>query len=152
MRFSLIVLLWFVFVFTVSAGEIPDTLLDAIGRVESSWDNLAVGDKNLANRAHGIYQIRQPYLDDVNYIAGEERCQNIWGKDQLTMADIKADPGKARWCVRVYMEYYGRIYTQHTGKEPTAEVYTRIHNGGPFGWKHYATLAYWKQVKAAWKV
>ena len=126
-----------------------DELLDAVGQVESSWDNLVVGDLNLINKAHGIYQIRQPYLDDVNKIAGPDRCIRVWGKFRLTMKDIKADPAKARWCCAVYMEYYGKQYTKATGREPTAQIYARIHNGGPKGWKRYATLAYWQQVRKA---
>ena len=31
--------------------------------------------------------------------------------------------------------------------KPTYEVYARIWNGGPDGWKKRSTLKYWKKVK-----
>jgi hypothetical protein len=36
---------------------------------------------------------------------------------------------------------------QETGKQPTDEVFARMHNGGPTGYKKSATIEYWQKVK-----
>jgi hypothetical protein len=113
---------------------------------ESKGDRHAVGDKHLRNHAYGTLQIRSMYLRDVNRIAGKN-VQRTWGKKNLTLADMK-DPAKAQWAARVYLSTYGREYQKHTGRAPTAEVYARIHNGGPDGWKQGKTLAYWRNVNS----
>lgn len=105
----------------------------------------AVGDKHMRNKAYGLLQIRAPYLKDVNKIAGRDEIRKRWGKDKLTMKDMK-DQAKAEWAFHVYLSHYGKIYTHRTGKIPTVEVYARIHNGGPNGWRDKDTLKYGKAV------
>ena len=107
----------------------------------------AIGDKHMRNKAYGLLQIRAPYLKDVNRIAGKKEVRRVWGKDKLTMADMK-DSAKAEWAFHVYLSYYGEIYRQKTSKIPTAYVYARIHNGGPNGWKDKDTVDYGKAVVA----
>lgn len=34
-------------------------------------------------------------------------------------------------------------------RPPTVEVYARIWNGGPEGWRKSSTLAYWRRVRNA---
>lgn len=109
-------------------------------RENAAGDVNAVGDKHLRHKAYGLLQIRQPYLTDVNKIAGKD-VQAVWGKSKLTLADMK-DPAKAEWAFHVYLWYYGERYERLTGNVPTAAVYARIHNGGPNGWKNKRTLQY----------
>jgi len=111
----------------------------------SKQDPNAVGDKHLRNKAYGLLQIRSPYLKDVNKIAGKNEVRRLWGKDQLTMEDMK-DQAKAEWAFHVYLSHYGKVYTRKTGKVPTAEVYARIHNGGPNGWRDKDTFKYGQAV------
>jgi hypothetical protein len=85
------------------------------------------------------------YLRDVNRIAGKD-VRQTWGKPNLTIEDV-IDPVKARWAARVYLSHYGNVYRKRTGMVPNEEVYARIHNGGPDGWKKGSTLGYWMNVE-----
>lgn len=111
--------------------------LAALIAVESGGDKAAVGDRNLRNKAFGVCQIRQPYLDDVNRIAGTD-----W-----TMRQVAASEPLSRWCVVVYVRHYGRRYTRMTGRPLTPEVAARLHNGGPNGWRKKATEPHWRKVR-----
>jgi hypothetical protein len=111
--------------------------LAALIAVESGGDKTAVGDRHMRNRAYGVCQIRQPYLDDVNRIAG-----TAW-----TMRQVADSESLSRWCVVVYVRHYGRRYTRLTGRPLTAEVAARLHNGGPDGWRRKSTDAYWNKVR-----
>jgi hypothetical protein len=125
----------------------PDILLEGIARTENpTFDPNKVGDRELTYKAHGILQIRQPYIEDVNRIVGKKAMMEIWGKSVLTIQDIK-DPEKAVWSAKVYLSHYGKRYERLTGKKPTSEIYARIHNGGPDGWQKYSTTRYWAKVK-----
>jgi hypothetical protein len=112
-------------------------LLAALIAVESGGNHDAVGDLHLQNKAYGILQIRKPYLEDVNRIAGTS----------VTMEQVRKSKTVSRWATVVYLRHYGKVYERKTGKKPTYEVYARIHNGGPNGWKKSSTDAYWKKVK-----
>lgn len=59
------------------------------------------------------------------------------------------DPAEGRRVWALYLGYYGARYRKATGRTPTAEVYARIWNGGPKGWRKSSTLAYWRKVRAA---
>jgi len=133
------------------ASEVDDILLNALESKESKGNASKVGDKHMVYRAHGVLQIRKPYLDDVNRIVGKKAMREKWGKSVLTMQDMK-DRGKARWSAVKYLTYYGKVYQDRTGREPTDEIYSRIHNGGPFGWKTSATDNYWASVQSNIKV
>jgi len=104
---------------------------------ESDGRNGVVGDKHLRNRAYGVCQIRKPYLDDVNRIAGTG----------ITLEQVRYSPGISRWCTYQYLSHYGKRYTRITGKEMTMEVAARIHNGGPNGWQRSSTDVYWEKFK-----
>ena len=113
-------------------GEDLDEVIDRLIEVENpNRDPNAVGDKHLRHKAYGLLQIRQPYLDDANRIAGTS----------YTIKDMK-DPDKARAVAKVYLRYYGSVYERKTGKAPNLEVYARIHNGGPSGWQKSSTNEY----------
>jgi soluble lytic murein transglycosylase-like protein len=101
-----------------------DALLDAIAKVESNDNPVAVGD---GGRAAGKYQIHRSYWADGTRILGVN-----WKYEDAT------DPYKARQVVRAYLSHYGR------GKSLTDLA--RIHNGGPQGDRNKATLAYARKV------
>ena len=111
--------------------------LAALLAVESGGDKAAVGDKHLSNRAYGIMQIRKPYLTDVNRIAGTN----------YTLKRVANSEALSRWCVVTYVKHYGKRYTRLTGKPLTIEVASRLHNGGPNGWKKRSTDAHWIKVR-----
>ena len=115
------------------------TFLTALAMVESGNDPTAVGDRNLRNKAYGIYQIRQPYLDDVNRIAGTN----------FTIEDMVESEVISRWCVVTYIKHYGR--QERTGKPLTMEIASRLHNGGPNGYKRKSTDAHWNKMKSKLK-
>jgi len=108
-------------------------------------DTNAVGDVELTHKAYGLYQIRQPYLDDVNKLVGKKDMRRVWGKDKLTIEDMRS-PEKSRWVVCRYLKHYGTLYERKTAKRATVEVYARIHNGGPNGWMRPATNEYGKRA------
>lgn len=109
------------------------------------YDSSAIGDKHLRHKSYGLLQIRAPYLSDVNRIAGRTKMRELWGKEMLTVLDMR-DPQKAYWAFDVYLTFYGEQYTQETKKIPTVEVYARIHNGGPHGWRNPKTEQYGRSV------
>lgn len=104
-----------------------------------------VGDKHLRHKAYGNFQIRLTCLADVNKFIGKKKMRQIWGKNKLTMADM-LDQRKSEWVFINYLSHWGKVYTKETGKIPTIEVYARIHNGGPNGWKKWNTRDYGKLV------
>lgn len=130
----------------MSAAAALMAVLAVLPVVESGGNSSAVGDRGLRNRAYGEYQIRQPCVDDVNAIAGAEVVKT-WGRP-LSIGDM-VDSRKAKWVAGVYLRHYGDSYQRKTGRPPTAEVYARIYNGGPQGWRKASTLAYWSKVRAA---
>ncbi|MCX5675545.1 MAG: transglycosylase SLT domain-containing protein [Planctomycetota bacterium] len=112
----------------------------AIVAVESGGNPLAY---NKSGKSAGIVQIRPLTLLDINRIA------EMQGLDtQFTLAD-RFDPEKCRLMWRIYLTYYGQKYTEHTHLVPSDNVYARIWNGGPEGWRKSSTLAYWRRVRDA---
>ena len=110
------------------SGIAVSQLFTAIAAVES--ENGRTSDN--------VYQIRRVYLDDLGRIYG---CH---------FADeVATDRHASEQVMLAYWEYYGEQYARRTGRQPTAEVLARIHNGGPNGWRKDSTLAYWAKVKAA---
>ncbi len=110
-------------------------LLMVLVQIESGGDHAAVGDRNMTNKAYGILQIRKPYLDDVNRVY----------HTSLTMDDVRKSQLVSRWVAIHYLKHYGKRYQRLTGKVPTYEIYARIHNGGPNGWKRDSTVKYWQK-------
>jgi len=108
-------------------------LIDALVQVESNGKANAVGDKG---RAKGILQIWDVVVSDVNRIYKTSYVH-----------DDAFDPKKARDIANKYLTFWGKHYTKKTGKAPTYEVYARIWNGGPTGYKKEATVKYWTKVK-----
>lgn len=101
---------------------------------------LHVGETDLAKhprhgdggRAHGPYQGHVEVIEDVNRIYGTN-----W-----TIKDFD-DPASAAIICTEYLDYWGGVYWQKTGKRPTNMVLARIWNGGPRGYRKSKTLKYW---------
>lgn len=126
----------------------PDAFIRLIVMTENPWlDKNRVGDRSLYHKAFGLLQVRKPYIDDVNRIVGPKTMMKMWGKARLTTVDMK-DNTKAVWATKVYLVYWGKEYESDTGKKVTPEVYARIHNGGPTGWRKWTTAYYWRKVKS----
>ena len=92
-----------------------------------------------------VYQISSRYLADVNRI----RAVRILHKLNKFNTHDRFDRTESERMMWEYLNYYGYRYRMSTGKNPTAEVLVRIHNGGPDGWRKESTFKYWKKVKAA---
>ena len=116
------------------------TFFLALAMIESSNNPNAIGDLNTRYPAYGLYQIRQPYLSDVTSSYKREMVMK-WGHI-LILSEMK-EKLKAQWVVQHYLEKYGNRYRKKTGLNPSLEVYVRIHNGGPNGWKNKVTKKYW---------
>ena len=98
---------------------------------------------NACDGATGMAQIRSVCLTDLNRIA---RLRGVAAR--FSAAD-RCDPRAARRMWNLYLDFYGRQYWRQTGRTPTDEVYARIWNGGPEGWRKSSTLAYWRRVRNA---
>ena len=120
----------FILCLAVSALPARAGLWEAVCRVESNGNPLAVGD---GGRAAGIAQIWAITVRDVNRFAGTK----------FTLND-RFDAEKSRQIFR--------LYTEHYAKGKSDEVKARIWNGGPNAMKatgkKLANLnAYWAKIK-----
>jgi hypothetical protein len=122
------------------AGKLDDRLWAAIVRVESGGNPAAY---NPETGATGVAQIREVCVADCNRIA-RERGLNV----QFNLADRRA-PEASRRMWWLYLSFYGEQYERATGRPPTNEVYARMWNGGPAGWRKEATVEYWRRVREA---
>ena len=91
------------------------------------------------------YQLTTRYVDDVNRIQKLKPTGGTAGCEMFQYSDVYNRDSAERMML-VYWTYYGDRYRRITGKQPTAEVLARIHNGGPSGWKRHATDGYWRKV------
>jgi hypothetical protein len=123
-----------------TGAESRNELWPAIVKVESGGNPHAY---NPNDGATGIVQIRSVCLEDVNRIA---RLRGL--QVQYSESD-RFRPAAARHIWDLYLDYYGDQYQKETGRSPTAEVYARIWNGGPSGWKKESTVEYWRRVRTA---
>jgi hypothetical protein len=120
----------FILCLAVSALPVRAGLWEAVCRVESNGNPLAVGD---GGRAAGIAQIWAITVKDVNRFAGT----------RYTLND-RFNAEKSRQMFR--------LYTEHYAKGKSDEVKARIWNGGPNAMKatgrKLANLnAYWAKIK-----
>jgi hypothetical protein len=119
---------------SISANAVDNNLLKAIEQVESGGNVRAVGDNG---KSYGCLQIWNVVITDVNRIASTKFNH-----------DDAFNRNKAYKIAKIYLNYYGNVYRRKTGKQPNNEVYARIWNGGPNGWRKLATVKYWEKVKA----
>lgn len=115
----------FILCLAVSALPVRAGLWEAVCRVESGGNALAVGD---GGKAAGIAQIHAITVRDVNRIAGTNYTLN----DRFNVEKSRA---------------IFQLYTEHYAKGKSDEVKARIWNGGPTGNKKRATIAYWNKIK-----
>ena len=112
-----------------------DKLIQALIKVESGGDDNAIGDRRLKNKAYGCLQIRQPYVDDVNRsLKTAYRAEQCLGNRNLSIKIFNA-----------YMAIYAT--TGRLGRPVMDQDVSRVHNGGPNGWRIPATIPYWEKVK-----
>ncbi len=117
---------------TVTASE----LITALIQVESAGDDNAIGDTQLADKAYGCLQVRQPCVDDYNRAhSTSHQAKDCLGNRQLSVQ---------------ICEWYTNHYAteQRLGHAPTDEDRARIWNGGPNGFKKQSTAGYWTRVRA----
>ena len=102
-----------------------NNLISALMIVESSNNNLAIGDQG---RAIGCLQIHRSVVLDVNRITGSHyRHQDMTNR------------AAARAVCQAYLTHYGR--------GATTEQLARRWNGGPTGDRKTATVTYWRRVQ-----
>ena len=101
-------------------------LLASLIAVESSGDNLALGDHG---RSLGPLQITRAAVKDVNRVYGTS----------YRWRDMTNRP-VALWTASAYV----RIYAP---PEATDEQLVRIHNGGPRGHHKQSTMSHWHKVQ-----
>ena len=97
-------------------------------------------------------------------IRGVESTNGLTSGNQLQISDICVadvnriyktsyapidvyDREKSKEIAELYLMYWGEEYRRKTGRPPDYEIYARIWNGGPNGWKKPSTLKYWKKVR-----
>ena len=112
-----------------------DPLFLALAEVESTS----------GTRSANVYQITDVYIKDVNRITSRNTATNSLS---FQIRD-KYSKYKSQDMMLVYWKYYGSIYRDKTGKTPTFEVLSRIHNGGPVGYDRPSTTNYWNKVRRA---
>ena len=115
------------FILCLACSALPARagLWEAVCRVESGGNALAIGDKG---SAAGIAQIWGRTVADINRFAGT----------RYTLND-RFDPVKSK-------EMF-TLYTEHYAKGRSVEYKARIWNGGPQGAQKVATLSYWNKIK-----
>ncbi|KAI8504717.1 hypothetical protein Bbelb_178350 [Branchiostoma belcheri] len=122
---------------TVNAGYVPEACMNCICFVESGCrmpDPLCQMD--VGSLSCGPFQLKQAYWLDARLKGGP--LMNDW---QTCSASWTC----SRDAVNGYMERYA--VPSRLGHSPTCEDFSRIHNGGPNGFKSAATLKYWERVK-----
>jgi len=113
-------------------------LILALAVIESGMNPKAIGDNG---KSVGIMQIQVPVITDVNYFCKK----NYKSSDRL-------DPQKSFEICKLYLEYWGSVYTDRTGKEPSPEVLAKIWNGGAYGWRKKGEVGerldrYWFKIQ-----
>ena len=122
------------------SGVPSDALWHAIVAEESRGNVHAY---NAHDGATGMAQIRSVCLEDANRIA------RLRGLAVRFTAEDRSNPRTARRMWDLYLGFYGNQYKKETGRPPTDEVFARIWNGGPGGWRKTSTLPYWDRIREA---
>ena len=119
-------------------------LLAALMTTEQPYSDGAAARAIRREQAYGPLQIRAACLKDVNTKEWDAVIRK-YGRSLLLRDCLQK--AIAVWVCRKYLEHYGQVYQLRTGKEPTAEIYVRLWNGGPNGWKNPATKHSWEKVR-----
>ncbi|XP_070558045.1 lysozyme-like [Ptychodera flava] len=131
------------FTVAVNAAYVPDDCLHCICYVETHCSMPQHGsgqyshcDWDVYSYSCGPYQIKDIYWEDAKLKGG-----SLMGDWLKCTADWQCS-GDA---VNGYMKRYAT--KARIGTTPTCEHFSRIHNGGPNGYKVEATKKYWLKVK-----
>jgi len=116
--------------------------------IESGGDPDVIGDRNLKHKAYGVYQIRQPYVDDVNDFYRDRVLKKF--KRIPTAKDMK-DTAMATWYVKMYLHRWSTVFEKRNGRKPTWAEMARMHNGGPNGYRRKSTYPYLRKYLKARK-
>lgn len=126
----------------VPPPDTPETrwarFCEALAQVESGGDDEAVGDLDLAHKAYGRYQIREPFLIDSRTGYGIDEMKN---------------PQKAQEAMRRYYKRY-LPYTLRSALELDSRQSWKnlaaLHNGGPSGKTSSQAIGHAVKVMAVW--
>ena len=112
--------------------------LDAIRKVETGGMPKggigAIGDNG---KAYGPYQIWSPYWQDSGVKGSHAHCLN---------SKVYSEKVIQGYMFRYAPRQLGRLMAGR-GTLADIEWITRIHNGGPKGYRKTATLKYWRKIK-----
>lgn len=118
-----------------------DKLWEAMREIESGDDDSAIGDNG---KSIGPLQIQKSYYED----AVKKNPSLQLGKYANYTYEDCTGPGSFEYSKAVAESYMKRYATEkRLGHNPTLEDISRIHNGGPNGYKRDATKKYWEKVK-----
>tara|TARA_R110000772_G_C13310332_1_gene440643 strand:- start:43002 stop:43550 length:549 start_codon:yes stop_codon:yes gene_type:complete len=131
MQKVLLTALLFISMLVHADEKIIQNMLDGIAEVESLSGLLTNGD---GGKAVGHLQIWKITVDDVNRIY----------KTSYTYQDRNSVQKSEDMFIK-YLSFWGKQYQKNTGQYPTEEIYARIWNGGPIGYKKRSTVAYWNK-------
>jgi hypothetical protein len=116
---------------SLHANAIDEKFFKAIHQVESSGRvGPIVGD---GGKALGPFQIHREYFNDAAEV------DSSLGKNYNRVTDLE-------FSKRVVLSYLKR-YAPKAVMTNNYEVLSRIHNGGPLGYKNPNTLNYWNKVR-----
>jgi len=125
-----LVLLFAIVVLSQAAQAGPtERLIRALIQIESSDNDMAIGDTRKKEHAYGCLQIRQPVCDDVN-----RRYKTSFVSKQCL--------GNRRLSVEICKKYLSMY-----GKNRSEYELARIWNGGPNGFRHSCTESYGAKVQ-----
>jgi len=123
-------------VVNVTPVPVSDSLIKSLVKVETGGDRTKIGNAGEI----GILQILPCVIDDVNNLVEHKKTYVI---------DDALDDAKAKEICRKYLGYWGAVYQKREGMKVTDQILSRIWNGGPTGYKKYATVCYWTKVNKA---
>ena len=135
MQKSLLTALLFISMLVHADEKIIQNMLDGIAEVESLSGLLTNGDNG---NAIGHLQIWKITVDDVNRVY----------KTSYTYQDRNSVQKSEEIFIK-YLSFWGKQYHKNTGCDPDEEIYSRIWNGGPKGYRKKSTFKYWHKYKAA---
>jgi soluble lytic murein transglycosylase-like protein len=131
-------MLGFILSISILASTNFDKVVEAMIELESSTNNLAIGDNG---RAYGSLQIHKGVVQDVNQKFGKEyHHEDMFSKE------------KSVEVLKYYFIITSEQVERKERRQATLEDLVRGWNGGAYnGWKKKATLKYWKKFKTIYE-
>jgi len=118
-------------------------LLAALIAVESGGDVKAVGDNG---KAVGCLQIHPVMVHECNRILERKFGPHKEGAFKFKLKHRQWESTSRNMAI-IYLRYWGDHYYHKHGEKPGYEVYAKLWNAGPKGYKKDATERYWQKVK-----